>query len=221
MTPATVSLDHGLYGLVPGGLRGRYYKNPDFTDEILQRVDPFIHFWDERKRSTPMVIGAKSARWEGALYVGKPSKVIIELAVWHGPPATATLWINGEKLLEYPDPANPESAYVKRPAILTKGLHAVALQFSDPRRPHWSFMFFTWKPQEGHREFTRELPGPGTLYYPRPMATTFYSLNGGEPTAYTRPFALPPGENLLRFWSISEAGLMERKKQLRITIIEP
>lgn len=217
--PVEVELEHGSYALVPGGLLGHYFKTADFKEKLLDRIDPFLYFWDKRERSTPMVRGAQSARWEGALKVDEAREAELELAVWFGAPAKATLWLDGEKLLEYPPAEDKQAGFVKRKVILTEGMHPLRLDFSDPQRAQWSLMLFEWGRGKGFRENVRKPLGPEVLYFPRGLAQTYYALNDRPYELYRGPVKIPPGVQALRFYSKTESGRRE-KTRLEILRVE-
>ncbi|MBM4045475.1 MAG: hypothetical protein FJ279_10190, partial [Planctomycetes bacterium] len=217
--PVLVELKHDDHPLAPGGLLGRYYRQPDFSGEMLTRVDPFVSFWDERPQYRPMVIGAKSGRWEGALYEPATSKAELELAVWFGGPAKASFWIDGEEFLKYPDAKAGGPVHSKKECLLTKGLHAVRLDFADPQRATWSCMLFRWHKGKGYGDEARTEIGPDVLWHPQNVATTFYQLNDEPAKPYREPISLSEGVHTLRFHSEDEAGHVEAEQTLTLRVV--
>ena len=157
-----------------GGLLGRYYRKPDFKDLICERVDPFVHFHNEPGRYTRPVDGARSAVWEGGLYVPTAMTTKLELALWGRGPSKGRVLIDDEVVLELGPKYASGDGYQKREVRLAKGLRRLRLELSDPTDRMWQFVFFRWH-EETEGQGVQRFFGPDELYCTRDPAA------GGQP----------------------------------------
>jgi len=169
----TIRLSHGEYAYRRGGLLGRYYRTPDFTDPIGERVDESVYFSDDREQFTAPVPGAQSAIWQGGLYAPEQQIVELELAIWKAAPASGRALIDGDVVLELCAEDMTVEGYKKEKVLLTPGLHELRLEFREPEGRSWSFALFRWGTGE-RGEATREPLGPRDLYYPLSVGKTRY-----------------------------------------------
>ncbi|MBM4045231.1 MAG: hypothetical protein FJ279_08970 [Planctomycetes bacterium] len=207
-----VTLSHSERAWRRGGLLGRYYRKDDFTDLLCERLDSFVYFSDDREQFTPVVPGAHSAIWTGALYAGQTEKVQLELAIWNRAPASGRALIDGELMFELLPKDMTIIGYKKREVLLTRGLHELRLEFREPGDRAWSFALFRWgKGERG--EDTRVPFGPHELYYAENLGTTFYRWNDGPAQIYSKPFTAPKGKSILRFYTVDAAGHAEPEQR--------
>jgi hypothetical protein len=204
-----ITLEHSEFAYRRGGLFARYYRKPDYTDLVTERVDPSVYFFDDREQFTPVVPGAHSAVWEGALYVPERTTLELELALWYRAPASGKAWLDRELLFDL----RPESlgvvGYQKRKVDLADGLHELRLEFSEPTDRAWSFALFVWR-KGSQGEEIREAFGPKELYYTENVGTTWYRWNKAAFQVYSGPFLAPKGKNILQFYTEDRAGHAER-----------
>lgn len=206
-----IRLSHSEYAYRRGGLYGRYYRKPDFTELLHERVDSTIFFQDDRGQYTAPVAGARSVRWEGAVYASETGAVELELALWKRAPASGRAWIDGELLFDLTSANMAVVGYQKKKVLLTEGLHELRLEFGEPSDREWQFALFRWgKGAKG--EDIRDTFGPKELYYPESLGTTYYRWNDEAPKVYSTPFAVPTGKNVLRFYTKDQAGHVEQEQ---------
>ena len=209
---ATIRLSHNEYAYRRGGLLGRYYRAPDFTDLICERVDASVYFSDDREQFTAPVPGAQSAIWRGGLYAREQQIVELELAIWQGAPASGRALIDGDVILELRPEDMTVVGYKKEKVLLTPGLHELRLEFREPEGRPWSFALFRWG--TGSRgEATREPLGPRDLYYPLSVGTIRYRWNDGPWQDYRSALTAPVGRNVLTFHTVDDAGHAEPQQR--------
>lgn len=208
-----VTLSHSEYAYRRGGLHGRYFRGADFQEEILRRIDPFVYFFDERPQHTPPVPFARSAVWEGGLYCPKTQEAELELAIWYRAPASGRAYIDGDLIFDLRPEQMAYEGFTKGKVILVEGMHRLRLEFSDPSDRLWSFALFRWGKNEKGQE-TREVFGPKELYYLENLGKTYFRWNEGPVQTYTSPFDALPGKNLLRFFTLDQAGHQESEQIL-------
>ena len=208
----TVRLSHHEYAYRRGGLLGRYYRTPDFTDPICERVDASVYFSDGREQFTAPVPGAQSAVWRGGLYAREQQIVLLELALWQAAPASGRALIDGDVVLELRPEDMTVVGYKKERVLLTPGLHELRLEFREPEGRPWSFALLRWG--TGPRgEATREPLGPRDLYYPQCVGTTRYRWNHGPWQHYRDELTAPTGRNVLTFHTVDDAGNAEPEQR--------
>jgi hypothetical protein len=204
-----ITLEHSEFAYRRGGLIGRYYRKPDFSELIVERVDPFVYFFDDREQFTPAVYGAHSAVWSGGLYVAEAGKFDLELAAWQRAPARGKVAIDGKTIFELKPETMGAIGYVKGQVELADGLRDIRLEFSDPTDRSWSFALFVWR--KGKRgEDLREVFCPKELYYVESVGTTHYRWDDTPFQVYAVPLVTPPGKHALHFYTKDMAGNVEK-----------
>ncbi|MBI2194187.1 MAG: hypothetical protein HYU36_19600 [Planctomycetes bacterium] len=218
-SPPTIRFAHEEYAYRRGGLLGTYFSDEHLRDAILERIDPFVYFHDERERYTARIPGAKSAAWEGAVYMSKTAKVVLELAIWKRAPARGRVLIDGDAILELSPEQMNVIGYKRQEVWLVEGLHELRLEFSDPMDRDWQFALFHWGIGK-HGEDVRMVFGPGQLYYRANAGVTYYGWDEVPLGRYEGPIRVPFGKHLLRFYTCDLAGNREEEQTREFNFAE-
>jgi hypothetical protein len=206
-----ITLRHSEVAWRRGGLLGRYFKNPDFSGPITERIDPFVYFADDREQFTQVVPGATSAVWEGAIYVPQTAKMDLELALWNRGPGSGRALIDGEVILQLRPEEMASEGFKKRTVLLTEGFHELRLEYTEPSDRPWRFALFLWaKGAQGQDE--RRVFDARDLFYAENLGTTYCRWNQQPYQAYTKPFPALPGKNVLHFYTVDQAGNEEKAR---------
>ena len=204
-----ISLSHSKYAWRRGGLRGRYYRSPDFKDLLLERIDPFVFFFDERSRFTRRVSGAHSAVWEGAVYVPETVEMDLELAIWSRAPASGRALIDGDVVFELRPEEMAVAGLERKKVLMTEGLHELRLEFREPRGRAWNFALFQYRKGRAYKQELRGTFGAKELFYAENLGTTHFRWNNRPFQAYSQPFPIPLGKNTLSFYTVDHLGRKE------------
>ena len=206
-----ITLRHGEYVWRRGGFLGQYFRGADFSEPIIERTDPFVYFVDDREQFSPVVPGAQSAAWEGAIYVSETRKLDLELALWNRAPASGSLEIDGDLILELRPEEMGAIGFKKKSVLLTEGLHELRMQYAEPSGRPWRFALFVWGKTEREQD-ERRVFGPEELFHRENLGTTYCRWNDQPFQVYTSPFPALPGKNVLRYYTVDQAGNKEPVK---------
>ena len=211
---AAIRLSHDDYVWEAGGLMGTYFKTPELSEPIVSRADPLIDFTTRDPQSTEQVPGARSARWEGLLWMDSPQECELEAVISARDPVTTRLWVDGETVFHSEDEGVPWS--IKSKVYLSRGMHRLKLEYSNSSGSLWWLQLFWWRKDRDWREL---IPAD-CLFYRRPVATIFFRLDDGPVRQYETPFAVPPGKHTLYFHAEDEAGHVENENTLQLHLSE-